>query len=174
MIEIKDLTINDISANTLLNFNHHQVITKKWVNRNNNWELSDCSDVREWNEKKRIWISEYLRQQIGRGGSVVAAFDNNIFVGFCCVAGCLAGNTAGYANMTMRFVDDKWKRCGVCRKLFERICICASKMKAENCLFLQYLLLKQLRFILKWDAKTQKKLYRSMLTQIRIDFLNIL
>ncbi len=132
MIEVRDLTINDISSDILLNFNHHQVITKKWVNKNNKWELSATSDLREWNKEKRVWISEYLRQQIGQGGSVVAAFDSNILVGFCCVDGCLAGNTAKYANMTMLFVDDKWKRRGVGRMLFDRICMCAVKMKADR------------------------------------------
>lgn len=132
MIEVKELTIRDISADILLDFNHHQLITKKWVNRDNNWELSDTSDLREWNEEKRIWISGYLRQQMERGGALVAAFDSNVLVGFCCVDGYLAGITAEYANMTMLFVDDNWKRRGVGRKLFERICMYAEKMKAEK------------------------------------------
>ena len=69
--------------------------------------------MREWNKDKRIWISEYLRQQIERGGSVVAAYVGDILVVFCCVDGGLEGKTAKYANMTMLFVDDKWKRKGV-------------------------------------------------------------
>ena len=132
MIEVKELTTRDISDDILLKFSHHQEITKKWVNRNNTWELSDTFDLREWNDEKRIWISGYLRQQMERGGALAAAFDSNVLVGFCCVDGCLAGNTAAYVNMTMLFVDDKWKRRGVGRKLFERICMCAAKMKAEK------------------------------------------
>ena len=132
MIEVKDLTINDISSDMLLNFNHRQIITDKWVNRNNRWELAATSDLREWNTKKRIWISDYLRQQIERGGSVVAAFAGDILVGFCCVDGYLVGKTAKYANMTMLFVDDKWKRKGVGRKLFEKICIYAKRMNADK------------------------------------------
>ena len=31
MIEMKDLTIHDITRDMLLNFNHHQIITKKWI-----------------------------------------------------------------------------------------------------------------------------------------------
>ena len=132
MIEIKDLATNDISSGMLLNFNHHQIITEKWVNRNNKWELVTTSDLREWNKEKRIWISDYLRQQIERGGSVIAAFAGDILVGFCCVDGYLVGKTAKYANMTMLFVDDKWKRKGVGRKLFEKICVCAKRMDADK------------------------------------------
>lgn len=132
MIEVKELTANDISSGMLLNFTHHQMITKKWVNRNNLWELVETLDLREWNKEKRIWISDYLSQQIKRGGSVVAAFAGNILVGFCCVDGYLVGKTAKYANMTMLFVDDKWKRKGVGRKLFKKICICAKRMYADK------------------------------------------
>ena len=132
MVEIKKLSANDISSDMLLNFNHHQIITKKWVNRKNKWELVATSDLREWNKDKRIWISEYLRQQIERGGAVVAAYVVDILVGFCCVDGGLEGKTAKYANMTMLFVDDKWKRKGVGGELFEKICICAKRMDAEK------------------------------------------
>jgi len=132
MVIIKDLTINDIYPDMLLNFNHHQVITKKWVKESGRWELTTTSELREWSREKRIWISAYLRQQIERGGSVVVAFAENVLVGFCCVDGFLVGNTAKYANMTMLFVDDNWKRKGIGKKLFERICLCAAKMKADK------------------------------------------
>ncbi len=132
MIEVKDLIIDDITPDILLNFNHHQIIRKKWVNCGNKWELVETSDLREWSKEKRIWISEYLRQQIERGGSAVAAFDGDALIGFGCVDGCLAGETAKYANVTMLFVDDKWKRKGVGGKLFDKICTCAAKMKADR------------------------------------------
>jgi len=132
MIEVKELTADDISSGMLLYFNHHQMITEKWVNRNGKWELEAASDLREWNIEKRIWISDYLRQQMERGGSAAAAFAGDILVGFCCVDGYLIGKTARYANMTMLFVDDQWKRKGIGRKLFEKICICARRMEADK------------------------------------------
>lgn len=132
MIEVKNLTTEDISSGMLLNFHHHQIITEKWVNSSGKWELVKTSDLREWNEEKRKWISEYLCRQIERGGSVVAAYAGDILAGFCCVDGCLAGKTAKYANMTMLFVDDNWKRKGVGRKLFENICIFAKRMNADK------------------------------------------
>ncbi len=132
MIEVKELTVNDITPDMLLGFNHHQTITKKWIYCNSKWELQETYDLREWQKEKRIWITEYLCQQIERGGSVVAAFDSNNLVGFCCVDGCLAGITAMYANLTMLFVDDKWKRRGIGKKLFHNICMCAVKMGADK------------------------------------------
>lgn len=132
MIRIIDLAVNNITSNMFLNFNHHQMITKKWVHNNNRWELAEDSDLREWDNEKRIWITEYLRQQIERGGSTVVAYDGDVLVGFCCVDGYLLGKTANYANLTMLFVDDKWKRNGVGKKLFGEICKHAVKMKADK------------------------------------------
>lgn len=132
MAEIKDLTVKDISSDILLSFNHHQVITQKWVNKNNKWKLTAASELREWDREKRIWIAEYLRRQIERGGAVVAAFEENVLIGFCSIDGGISGNTAKYANMTMLFVDDEWKRKGIGRKLFKRICMCAAKMNADK------------------------------------------
>ena len=131
-MQIKDLTTDDITLDMLLNFNHRQIITKQWVKCNNTWELTETSSIREWNKEKRIWIPKYLCQQIERGGAAVAAFDSDTFIGFCCMDGGLAGEGAKYANMTMLFVDDNWKRKGVGKKLFSRICMHAAEMKADK------------------------------------------
>ena len=131
-MQIKDLTIDDITPDMFLNFNHRQIITKQWVKYSNTWELAATSSIREWNKEKRIWIPKYLCQQIERGGAAAAAFDNDTFIGFCCMDGGLAGETAKYANMTMLFVDDKWKRKGVGKKLFNRICMRAAEIKADK------------------------------------------
>lgn len=77
-MEIIDLTVNNIIPDMLLDFNHHQIITKKWVYNNNRWELVETTDLREWSKEKRIWITEYLRQQIERGGSAVVVFYLNM------------------------------------------------------------------------------------------------
>lgn len=132
MIEVKKLTVSDITPDLLLNFHHRQIITKKWINRENKWELAEASDLREWDRKKRMWIADYLCRQIQRGGSVVAAFSGRDLIGFCSIDGCLSGAVSKYANMTMLFVDDGWKRKGVGKTLFREICQCAAGIKAEK------------------------------------------
>ena len=132
MIKIIDLDINSIAPDMFLNFNHYQVITKKWVKTDTEWEVSDADDLRTWSEEKRIWISKYLCEQLERGGSVKLAYNDEVLLGFCSVDGYLLGDTAKYANLTMLFVDDKWKRNGIGKKLFEEICKSAIKMSAEK------------------------------------------
>ena len=132
MIEITDLNAADIASDMLKSFHHHQIIKKKWVYAGNNWALVDTSDLREWSNEKRIWIPEYLRKQIERGGSVVGAFNGNVLVGFCCIDGFLIGKTAKYANLTMLFVNDESKRKGIGKSLFKAACDCAVKMNADK------------------------------------------
>lgn len=126
------ITVDSIAPDILSDFHHSQLITRKWVRRNDQWEITDTSVLREWNDEKRAWITQYLLQQIVRGGTVVAAFELDQLVGFCSIDGYLLGKTAKYANLTMLFVDDKLKRNGIGRKLFAEICSYAKHMEADK------------------------------------------
>lgn len=131
-IEIKQLNIACIVPELLKDFAHYQKITKKWVKRDNVWELTDVSLLREWSAEKRIWITEYMCQQIDRGGITVGAFCNERLIGFCCVDGTVSGNSAKYANLTMLFVDDNWKRNGIGKLLMQEARNHATKLGAEK------------------------------------------
>lgn len=131
-MKIKTLNIDDISSDLLMNFNREQMITQKWVKKDGDWKIYDTSELREWNLEKRVWITEYMCQQINRGGTVLGAFYNNILVGFCCLDGVLLGQSSKYANLTMLFVDDNWKRKGVGKILFQEICRYAIVLGAEK------------------------------------------
>ena len=131
-MKIVALTIDSITPGILSSFRHSQLITRKWIRRNDQWEITNSSILREWDDQKRLWIPQYLRQQIEHGGAVIAAFEIEELVGFCSIDGYLLGRTAKYANLTMLFVDDKWKRNGIGRKLFIEICKYAKSMKADK------------------------------------------
>ena len=131
-MNIKQLNIVDISPALLKDFAHRQKITKKWVKRDDVWELADVSLLREWSEDKRIWITEYMCRQIDRGGITVGAFCNESLIGFCCVDGTVSGNSSKYANLTMLFVDDNWKRNGIGKLLLQEAREQAIKLGAEK------------------------------------------
>lgn len=132
MFRIEKISDNAISSDMLLNFHHNQVIDRKFVNINGKWEMKKVHELREWNVEKRIWITKYLCEQIARGGSVVGAFFGDVLVGFCSVDGYLYGEAAKYANMTMLFVDDEFKRKGVGKALFQAVCKCALANSADK------------------------------------------
>ncbi len=130
--EVKQLNIADITPGLLENFVHYQKITKKWVKKNEVWELTNASILREWNTEKKSWIAKYMCQQIERGGITLGAFCYEHLIGFCCVDGMVSGNSAKYANLTMLFVDDNWKRNGIGSLLLQEARKHAIKLGAEK------------------------------------------
>ena len=131
-MKLLTLTADSIEKDLLSDFCHYQRITRQWIQKNNKWEIIDTSILRQWSEEKKKWIPQYLSQQIERGGAVVAAFEADQMIGFCSLDGYLLGETSRYANLTMLFVDDRWKRKGVGRKLFLEICNHARIMQADK------------------------------------------
>lgn len=129
---IRELLWSDIVPELLKTFSHSQKITKKWIKENDTWRIYDVSVLREWSVQKRGWITEYMGQQMLRGGAVIGAFFNGRLVGFCCLDGVISGETARYANMSMLFVDDNWKRRGIGSLLFREICPHATRIGAEK------------------------------------------
>lgn len=130
--DVKQLNIVNITPKLLKDFAHCQKITKKWVKRDDVWALTDVSLLREWSDEKRVWITEYMCQQIERGGTTVGTFCNDRLIGFCCVDGTISGNSAKYANLTMLFVDDNWKRNGIGKSLLQEARNHATKLGAEK------------------------------------------
>ena len=132
MITVTPLTCDKLTPDMLSDFMRVQAMTRKWVRNDDVWVLQDTDELREWDADKRLWVPEYLKQQIGRGGAAFGAYDSGRLVGFCCMDGCLAGNTAKYVNLTMLFVDDRCKRMGIGKQLFSAACTHAAKAGAQK------------------------------------------
>ena len=132
MFRIESISSDSISPDMLLHFHHCQIINRKYMNINGGWEITKAYELREWSIEKRRWITNYLCEQITHGGSVVGAFFGDALVGFCSIDGYLFGDTAKYANLTMLFVDDEFKRNGIGTELFKAICKCALSHGADK------------------------------------------
>lgn len=101
-------------------------------NRNGEWQIKPCSKIQGWSQEKRLWIPTYLQEQINNGGFVYGVFADDRLVGFCSVDGTILGTNARYANLTMLFVDDDYKRKGIGSALFERACHSARQIGADK------------------------------------------
>jgi len=132
MIEVKQLSDGDINSDMFVNFKRRQKISSKYVKHNGGWIIAEADELREWNREKLRWIPDYLREQLKRGGSVFAAYEDDTLAGFGSADGYLRGETAKYANLSMLFVDDRMKRKGIGRLLFEKICKSAAEHGADK------------------------------------------
>lgn len=131
-MEIKNIEIDHIDSNMIIEFNHIQSIKHKYIKTEGEWKVIDTDEVRQWNLDKRLWIPKYLSQQIKRGGFAIGAYDNGRLVGFGCADGCLCGRKAKYMNLTMLFTDDRFQRKGIGKKLFSEICNLAAQKGGER------------------------------------------
>lgn len=117
MTEYRKITYEELHTDYFLSFRHEQSWDKQWVKTDNSWTLQSKNDFRSWSFEKRIWISQYIKEQITDGGFAIGAFENETLVGFVCVNGTIIDT---YANLTMLFIDDNYKRKGIGRALFQR------------------------------------------------------
>lgn len=131
-ITFQSLTVSDIHPQILMDFDDRHTVTSKWVRSGSGWELVQDNEFFQWNEKKRVWLSQYLLRQLNNGGHVAGAFHGEKLIGFAALDGTLAGEKKKYANLTLLFVDNDWKRQGIGRELFHRICCCAADMGADK------------------------------------------
>lgn len=114
----RKITETDLTADTFVCFHHDQNWNRQWKKREGTWVLENVCCRRLWSEEKRIWLSDYLKQQIHDGGSVIAAFDGTQIIAFACIGGQLKGCPVRYSNLTMLFVDDRFQRSGIGKRLF--------------------------------------------------------
>lgn len=122
----------ELTPRLLADFCHRQHIQRQWVRRCGAWVLEDVDLLRQWSQQKRAWLPLYLKAQVQRGGVALGAFWDGKLVAFGCLDGTLEGERARYANLTMLFVDDRYKRQGLGRRLFDQLCRYAETLGAER------------------------------------------
>lgn len=131
-IVIRFLRPSDLHPQMLAGFQHRQVISDKWVKDGNGYKWIKTDEIREWDNDKRFWIPGYLMQQIERGGAAAGAFVNGRMIGFASLDGILMSRPEKYANLTMLFIDNRWQRQGIGKKLFQQICRHAKRKGADR------------------------------------------
>ena len=131
-MEYIKLFADDITENFLDGFHHVQKWTRQFVFIDGSLELKDVLKERVWNNEKRIMLSNYLRSTVDEGGVVLGAFDGGVLVAFCAIEGEILGKENKYANLSMLFVDDRYKRVGIGTTLLSLIREEAKKLGAEK------------------------------------------
>lgn len=132
MITYRSLMAEDLTDAGLADFHHDQTWCRQWIVRENIWTLEERYGTRCWDAEKRVWVSGYIKEQLQDGGCAVAAFDGEQMVAFACVDGKLQGASVRYANLTMLFVDDRYQRMGIGKKLMEKIKKSAAETGADR------------------------------------------
>lgn len=131
-IALREINKEELKPEFLRNFEHNQTYNRIWERQDGRWSLKETSVVRAWDEEKRLWIPQYLSEKLENGGFMLGAFAEDKLAGFITMDGVFGGFRYQYLNLVMFFVDDRYQRKGIGRKLFEEGVKRASDMGAEK------------------------------------------
>lgn len=116
----------------LWDFDNYQCYHRMWVKKDGQWSLERTSAVRQWNDEKKLQITRYLAWLIKAGGHVFGAYAEGRLVGFLTLDKEYGGSREQYLNLSMLFVDSRYKRRGVGKYLFDESVKEAASLGAEK------------------------------------------
>ena len=131
---VRELGHVDLKSDFLRTFAHEQVYGRVWKQRGGQWRLEAVGTptVRSWSAEKRLWVPEYLEAMRSAGGCVLGCFAGEVLAGFLALDGRFGGAEGRTLNLAMLFVDDRYQRQGVGRRLFTAGMERARRMGAET------------------------------------------
>ncbi len=131
---IRELGHEDLKSDFVQDFAHEQVYGRVWKKRDGRWRLEEVETptVRSWDAGKRLWVPEYLETMRSAGGCILGGFAGDVLAGFLALDGRFGGAAGRTLNLAMLFVDDRYQRQGVGRRLFAAGMERARRMGAET------------------------------------------
>lgn len=131
---VRELGHEDLKGGFLQAFAHEQVYGRVWKRRDGQLRLEavEAPTVRSWDADKRLWVPEYLEATRSAGGCVLGCFAGEVLAGFLALDGRFGGAEGRTLNLAMLFVDDRYQRQGVGRRLFTAGMERARRMGADT------------------------------------------
>lgn len=131
---VKLIGLNDGNFNikSLDNFILNQRVTRCWRKVNTEYRLLPVSYTEKWNLRERREKAEQILRAIKRGSTAIAAINDNGVIGFALLNNDLFGSNNQYADLAEFYVSEPFRRRGIGKVLFERICREAKKFGAEK------------------------------------------
>lgn len=129
---LRDLTARELTLELFSGFDRYQRVEQCWRKSDGRWVLLDIPFEERWGpEEFRILIS-CLRNTLGTGGSVFAAFGGSGLVGFGSVESGFFGESAEYLQLSSLHVSYGERGKGLGGRLFEYACKEARRMGAKK------------------------------------------
>lgn len=122
----------ELDGSFLWDFDTYQCCHRVWEKKDGEWSLRRTNAVRQWNDGKKLQVTKYLDWLIGAGGHVFGAFVEDRLVGFLALDRDFGGSREQYMNLSMLFVDSRYKRKGIGTFLFDECVKAAASLGAEK------------------------------------------
>jgi len=127
-IEIKELKIEDINDDFLIDFNRYLEIIDYYIKDNEEWIIvyNENKSTITWDKKYKEHKTENIIKIINDNGFVIGAYENNNLIGFACLVSKVFGTKKQYIELKYLFISKGYRDKGIGRKLF---LLCVNKAK---------------------------------------------
>ncbi len=119
-MEIKELMVEDITAELFSEFHRHQVVKKCHRKIDGEWTVIDNAFVEDWGTAEFEYLSECLKNTVNTGGVVYAAFEGERLLGFSSVESEFFGSEKQYLELSSIHVSEEMRGKGTGKQLFYR------------------------------------------------------
>ena len=129
---IRKVDPSELDGAFLWDFDSYQTYHNMWEKRDGQWTLKRTSVVRQWTDSKKLQITRYLAWLLDNGGHVLGAYAEDRLVGFLTLDKDLGGAEKNCLNLSMLFVDSRYRRRGIGKYLFVDCVKLASALGAKK------------------------------------------
>lgn len=118
MTEYRQLAEGDISRDLFSGFIRRQVVTMCWRKTGEGWCIREDPFIDDWSEDEYAKLVCCLKNTVGTGGFVYAAFRGGILKGFASVEPGLFGGENRYLDLSSLHVSEDMRGQGLGKALF--------------------------------------------------------
>lgn len=125
-IDIKELSINDLTEDMLNDFNRYQEVTRVWRIENDKLVIKYLRFIEDWdiNDKQQLIFGEF-KNTLLNNGTIIGAYLKGKLIGFASLGGELLGKQKEYIQLLELYVSYEYRGNRIGRLLFER---CIEKL----------------------------------------------
>ena len=131
-VQIVTLNNGNFNKNSLDDFILNQNVTKCWRKVNDRYILADVRYIEDWNLTQRREMAQKVLSAIHGGDIALAAVIDNTVIGFAIVKKNFFGSERQYVDLAEFYVSQPYRRYGIGKILFEKICGEAKNIGAKK------------------------------------------
>lgn len=125
-MEYRIIRLEEITASFLDGFDRYEEIKRAWRTENDIPRLKEIHYIESWDKTELLRVQEGLKKTMLNGGTVCAAFDKDVLVGFASLESDYFGSENQYIQLSMLHITRNYRYQGIGKVLFE---LCANKAK---------------------------------------------
>ena len=130
--QVRPLALKELSFDFFNSFVRTQVVQNAWRRQNGKWAIVPAPFIDDWSAGDRRLLVKNLRSCLLEGGAVFGAWHQGHLAAFGAVSAGLIGDQKQYADLLELHTDQRYRRMGLGRAIFERIAAWAAEKGAQK------------------------------------------